>query len=107
MFDGMVKINKRHGHHCNFNKEAAKIRLDCIHYGFLMRLVSLALLILWILPCVSFAQVDLVKVDKSKRRLYLLQGDQVIREYRIALGKSPKGINSKRAISAHPKGTTT
>lgn len=69
-----------------------------------MRLFSFALLTLWIFPCVSFAQVDLVKVDKSKRRLYLLQGDQVVREYRIALGKSPKGHKQQEGDQRTPEG---
>ncbi|WP_337238221.1 hypothetical protein, partial [Salmonella enterica] len=56
-----------------------------------MRLFSAVLLLLLIFPNLSYAQVDLVKVDKSKRRMYLLQGNEIIREYRIALGKSPKG----------------
>lgn len=70
-----------------------------------MRLFSAVLLLLLIFPNLSYAQVDLVKVDKSKRRMYLLQGNEIIREYRIALGNRLKGISSKKAINAHQRDT--
>lgn len=69
-----------------------------------MRLFSAVLLLLLIFPNLSYAQVDLVKVDKSKRRMYLLQGNEVIREYRIALGKSPKGHKQQEGDQRTPEG---
>ncbi|WP_428773485.1 L,D-transpeptidase family protein [Vibrio sp.] len=52
----------------------------------------------------THAAVDLVKVDKSKRRMYLLDQDQVIREYRIALGKQPKGHKQQEGDQRTPEG---
>ncbi|WP_299690352.1 L,D-transpeptidase family protein [uncultured Vibrio sp.] len=48
--------------------------------------------------------VTLVKVDKSKRRMYLLKGDEVIQEYRIALGKEPKGHKRFEGDKRTPEG---
>lgn len=55
----------------------------------------------------ALAQVDLVKVDKSKRRLYLMQGETVIREYRIALGKNPQGHKLQEGDHRTPEGDYT
>jgi len=53
---------------------------------------------------VSEPAITLVKVDKSKRRLYLMSGDSVIREYRIALGKYPKGHKLHEGDNRTPEG---
>lgn len=37
------------------------------------------------------AEFDLVKVDKSDRKMYLMSGDAVVKEYHIALGANPRG----------------
>ena len=50
------------------------------------------------------AQVDLIKVDKSKRRMYLIENHQVIKEYRIALGKQPKGHKIREGDQRTPEG---
>lgn len=55
------------------------------------------------LPTFS-AEVDLVKVDKSKRRLYLMANQEVIREYRIALGANPKGHKQIEGDKRTPEG---
>lgn len=68
-----------------------------------MRFVSILLLLI-IFPNFTYGQVDLVKVDKSKRRMYLLQGNDVVREYRIALGKSPKGHKQQEGDQRTPEG---
>tara|TARA_Y100001956_G_C4075445_1_gene165911 strand:- start:166 stop:621 length:456 start_codon:yes stop_codon:yes gene_type:complete len=52
----------------------------------------------------TFAAVDLVKVDKSKRRMYLLEGQDIVREYRIALGRSPKGHKKQEGDQKTPEG---
>jgi|GEM_PF-1833603 len=39
----------------------------------------------------AIAAVDLVKVDKSDRKMYLLNGNKVVRTYDIALGANPYG----------------
>ncbi len=48
--------------------------------------------------------VDLVKVDKSKRRMYLLENNHIIKSYRIALGKSPKGHKQREGDQRTPEG---
>lgn len=53
------------------------------------------------------AQVDLVKVDKSKRRMYLMEQGVTIKEYRIALGKSPQGHKFQEGDQRTPEGRYT
>jgi len=54
--------------------------------------------------CISTAQVDLVEVDKSKRRMYLIDDHQIVHEFRIALGKSPKGHKRQEGDQRTPEG---
>lgn len=61
-------------------------------------------LFLLCLHCSVYAQVELVKVDKSKRRMYLIENGQVIRTYRIALGKHPKGHKRQSGDQRTPEG---
>ena len=51
------------------------------------------------------SSVDLVKVDKSKRRLYLIKNDVVLHEFRIALGFRPKGHKSWEGDRRTPEGS--
>ena len=46
----------------------------------------------------------MVKVDKSARRMYLMSGDTLVREYRIALGKQPKGHKRFEGDNRTPEG---
>lgn len=62
----------------------------------------------------SFSEIDpllqvvtLVKVDKSKRRMYLLKGDEVVQEFRIALGKEPQGHKRFEGDNRTPEGEYT
>ncbi|GAK82626.1 uncharacterized protein conserved in bacteria [Vibrio ponticus] len=48
--------------------------------------------------------VNKVTVDKSKRRLYLLDNDKVVREFRIALGKRPLGHKRYEGDQRTPEG---
>lgn len=48
--------------------------------------------------------VTLVSVDKSLRRMYLFNGDSLIREYRVALGKQPKGHKRFEGDNRTPEG---
>lgn len=48
--------------------------------------------------------VDLVKVDKSARKMYLLQGDRIVRWYRISLGANPKGHKLREGDKRTPEG---
>jgi murein L,D-transpeptidase YafK len=56
------------------------------------------------IPRSESLQVDLVKVDKSKRRLYLLKDGKIIRSYRIALGANPKGHKQREGDNKTPEG---
>ncbi|WP_430472243.1 L,D-transpeptidase family protein [Vibrio misgurnus] len=79
-----------------------------------MRFLCIAWLTLLILANACLAAVDLVKidsievdlvhVDKSKRRMYLLQNGEVIREYRIALGQKPHGHKQQEGDQRTPEG---
>lgn len=53
------------------------------------------------------ADVDLVKVEKSERRMYLIAGDEVVRSYRIALGDNPKGHKQREGDQRTPEGEYT
>jgi murein L,D-transpeptidase YafK len=64
----------------------------------------LLLALVFSVPSLSFASVDLVKVDKSKRRMYLMEGDHIVREYRVALGNSPKGHKTQEGDQRTPEG---
>ncbi|GAD78137.1 hypothetical protein VAZ01S_130_00060 [Vibrio azureus NBRC 104587] len=62
--------------------------------------------------CYSFtydvqAAIDLVKIDKSKRRMYLLEQGEVIKEYRVALGANPKGHKQQEGDNRTPEGNYT
>ncbi len=50
---------------------------------------------------------DQVKVDKSERRLYLMKGDNVIKEFRVALGRRPVGRKECRGDKRTPEGEYT
>mgnify|MGYP003435712593 FL=1 len=50
------------------------------------------------------AQVDLVRVDKSERRMELLEKGVVIRHYKIALGDAPIGHKQKEGDERTPEG---
>ncbi|TRX57497.1 L,D-transpeptidase family protein [Thalassomonas sp. M1454] len=51
--------------------------------------------------------VDLVKVDKSSRRMYLYANNTLIKEYHIALGPQPKGHKEQEGDGRTPEGTYT
>lgn len=66
---------------------------------------SKLLLLLAAIVCTpSFANVDLIKVDKSKRRMYLVKENEIIREFRVALGKQPKGHKAQEGDQRTPEG---
>jgi len=55
----------------------------------------------------AFAGVDLVKVDKSEGKMYLLDGDEVIKEYHVAFGENPKGHKQQEGDERTPEGSYT
>lgn len=62
------------------------------------------LLITTILCSPAWASVDLVKVDKSKRRMYLIDNNEIVKEFRIALGAQPKGHKVQEGDQRTPEG---
>jgi len=48
--------------------------------------------------------INLVKVDKSERKMYLMSDSQVIKEYQIALGEQPKGHKQQEGDQKTPEG---
>lgn len=55
----------------------------------------------------SFAGVDLVKVDKSESKMYLLDSGQIVKEYDVAFGANPKGHKVQEGDEKTPEGTYT
>tara|TARA_R110002167_G_scaffold70472_1_gene198879 strand:+ start:388 stop:861 length:474 start_codon:yes stop_codon:yes gene_type:complete len=64
-------------------------------------------LILTIISFSSFAEVDLVRVDKSENKMYLLDGDKVIQEYHVSFGENPEGHKVQEGDERTPEGTYT
>ena len=48
--------------------------------------------------------VDRVVVDKSARRMRLMRGDTVVREYRVSLGADPQGQKREEGDERTPEG---
>ncbi len=65
------------------------------------RIIFLTLLILSV---TSQADVNLVKVDKSERKMYLIDNEKIIKEYDIALGASPQGHKQQEGDEKTPEG---
>ena len=66
-----------------------------------------SILLLLLLSCAVIADVDMVKVDKSENKMYLLEGKKVTRVYHVALGASPKGHKQKEGDKKTPEGKYT
>lgn len=52
----------------------------------------------------AHAEVDLVKVKKSINKMYLLEGSEILKEYDIALGATPKGHKEQEGDEKTPEG---
>ncbi|WP_162047989.1 L,D-transpeptidase family protein [Vibrio taketomensis] len=65
----------------------------------------LLLILITLLSASVHAEIDKVTVDKSKRRLYIIENDQVIHEFRIALGKRPIGHKVYEGDQRTPEGS--
>ena len=53
--------------------------------------------------CAS-SDVDLVKVDKSERKMSLLDGDKIVKEFTVAFGANPKGHKLQEGDEKTPEG---
>jgi murein L,D-transpeptidase YafK len=51
--------------------------------------------------------IDYVLIKKRERKLYLYSGDHVVKSYKIALGKQPKGQKREEGDSRTPEGLYT
>jgi murein L,D-transpeptidase YafK len=69
-----------------------------------MRKLLVCLLMLGTIA-VADTKVDKVLILKSERKLQLLNGQKVVKEYRVALGNSPKGAKERRGDGKTPEGT--
>ncbi len=57
-----------------------------------------------LLPSPSLPYVDHVVVKKSQRRLYLMDGNKIVRSYKIALGLEPVGPKERDGDFRTPEG---
>ena len=55
----------------------------------------------------AFAGVDLVTVKKSKNRMYLFDGETLVKEYHVVFGANPKGHKQQEGDERTPEGTYT
>ncbi len=66
------------------------------------RRISIAVFLL--ISNMVFADVDLVRVVKSESKMYLLDGDRVVKEYNVAFGANPKGHKRQEGDERTPEG---
>jgi murein L,D-transpeptidase YafK len=78
-----------------------------------MRFIALGLLVVWFAAAtaradfaepVSLPSADKILVVKSERRLYLFQGLEVLRSYRVSLGLNPRGHKEREGDYRTPEG---
>jgi murein L,D-transpeptidase YafK len=55
----------------------------------------------------AYAEVSLVKVDKSEGKMYLMEGDALVKEYHVAFGANPKGHKQQEGDERTPEGEYT
>ncbi len=62
------------------------------------------LVMLGFFSCSAALAVDVVKVDKSERRMYLYDGATLVRQFDIALGGQPQGHKQQEGDQKTPEG---
>lgn len=50
-------------------------------------------------------KIDLVKVDKSARKMYLIKEGEIVKSFKIALGANPQGYKQQEGDEKTPEGT--
>jgi len=55
----------------------------------------------------TMQKADYVVVKKTERKLYLYRGDELLKTYRISLGKQPDGHKTREGDSRTPEGIYT
>lgn len=68
------------------------------------RIIAAVLATLCLASEVYAAEVDHVLVIKSERKLFLMSGDSIVRQYDIALGANPTGHKSQEGDEKTPEG---
>ncbi|WOD10582.1 L,D-transpeptidase family protein [Halopseudomonas laoshanensis] len=61
-------------------------------------------MLLAMLPAQAAAAIDKVLVHKAERRLEVISGGQVIKQYRISLGRQPLGHKQQQGDQRTPEG---
>lgn len=56
------------------------------------------------LPILASASADRLVVKKSARKMFLFEGDKLLRSYEIALGKNPVGHKERQGDHRTPEG---
>lgn len=51
--------------------------------------------------------IDLVKIDKSSRKMFLIQEDKIVKQYNIALSSIPYGHKEQKGDKRTPEGSYT
>jgi murein L,D-transpeptidase YafK len=64
-------------------------------------------LVLLMLSLPALADIELVKVDKSENRMFLIAGGEVVKEFHVALGGNPKGHKIQEGDKRTPEGRYT
>jgi murein L,D-transpeptidase YafK len=72
--------------------------------GGMMRLIICVTLLLASSLVYSWPKADFVLVNKSERKLYLLQKGMPFREYQVSLGPQPRGHKLKEGDERTPEG---
>lgn len=55
----------------------------------------------------AYGDISQLVIRKEERRLYLMANDEIVRSYRISLGKTPKGHKLYEGDSRTPEGSYT
>jgi|TARA_Y100001933_G_scaffold262327_1_gene319530 murein L,D-transpeptidase YafK len=73
-------------------------------------IVSLFAVLTWVVSAAAYGgdpRVERVLIDKSERKLVLLNGEQPLRTYSVALGAAPKGAKQFEGDQRTPEGVYT
>jgi murein L,D-transpeptidase YafK len=89
----------------NSSSIQVRIYIDLITGLFIV--VKYILLIFTVLAHVVLADVDLVKVEKSTGEMYLYESGAIVRKYKVAFGKNPKGHKQQEGDEKTPEGNYT
>lgn len=78
-----------------------------MHYKCIVSILLAGMLTTSLCAADGPVRADRVVVEKSKRKMYILAEDSVIREYKIALGDNPRGHKQREGDEKTPEGVYT